>query len=206
MIVGASPIEDGSIFSQYPPSDYFVICADAGYETALKFKVTPDLIVGDFDSAAGKPPKSLNTITIPVKKDVTDTMYAVMQGIARGFSSFVLLGCLGGARFDHSIANLEVLEYLLEQGARGALVDEHTQVLLLRGSRLRLSQMKGTIVSVFPYRGSSCNVSYEGLLYPLSHSTLTCAGTPMGVSNSVISDEAEISVHVGTALVILYRP
>ncbi len=206
MIIGASPIKDAAVFSQYRPSDYFVICADAGFETALKYQVTPDLIVGDFDSAAHKPPKSMNTITIPVKKDVTDTMYAVMQGLSRGFTSFVLLGCLGGDRFDHSIANLEVLEYLLEQGARGTLADEHTQVLLLKGSRMRLSRMKGTTVSVFPYLGSFCNVSYEGLLYPLSHRTLTCAGVPMGVSNSVVSDQAEISVHVGTALIVLYHP
>ena len=59
---------------------------------------------------------------------------------------------------------------------------------------------------MFPYNGSTCNVSYDGLEYPLNHETLTCGGTLMGVSNRVNADLAEIRVHTGTALVTLYEP
>lgn len=206
MIIGAAPMEDGAIFQEYALSEYYVICADAGYETALKFGITPDLVVGDFDSAEKKPPATLKCKSLPAEKDVTDTMYAVMLGLTRGLRNFVLVGCLGGPRFDHTIANLEVLQFLLDHGAKGMLEDTHTQVFLLRSSRLRLTEMKGATVSVFPYNGNSCNVSYRGLKYPLSHADLVCGGTLMGVSNSVVADQAEIFVHTGTALVILYRP
>lgn len=206
MIIGASPILSNRIFREYDPKKYFVICADAGYETAMKYKITPDLIVGDFDSAGQRPPESDRHITLPVEKDVTDTMYAVMKGLAHGFESFVLLGCLGGARFDHSLANLGVLQYIGEHGGRGVLADEHTKVFLLHDGRLRMTGIKGATVSVFPYNGSACNVSYSGLEYPLNHDTLTCGGTVMGVSNSVTGDPAEIRVHTGTALVVVYQP
>ena len=73
-----------------------MICADAGYETAVKYGITPDLIVGDFDSVKTLPQKSAKVLTLPVEKDVTDTMFAVMKGLTMGFRSFVLLGCLGG--------------------------------------------------------------------------------------------------------------
>ena len=104
MIIGASPIEDDAVFREFPPENYYVICADAGYETAERYGITPDLVVGDFDSAKTLPPKGNKVLTLPVEKDVTDTMYAVIKGFAKGYRSFVLVGCLGGARFDHSTA------------------------------------------------------------------------------------------------------
>ena len=104
MIIGASPIESEAIFQEFPPENYYVICADGGYETAVKHHITPDLIVGDFDSTKVPPQKNRKVVTLPVQKDVTDTMYAVMKGFAKGFRHFVLLGCLGGPRFDHSLA------------------------------------------------------------------------------------------------------
>lgn len=206
MIIGASLIEDRRIFDEYNPENYFVICADAGYETALKYKITPDLVVGDFDSATKKPSDTTKLITLPREKDVTDTMFAVMKGITHGCHNFVLLGCLGGARFDHSIANLEVLQFIQDHGGRGVLADDHTRVFLLKDGRLRMTGTKGATVSVFPYNGASCNVSYTGLQYPLNHETLTCGGTLMGVSNCIVDETAEIRVHSGTAMVIVYQP
>ena len=95
MIIGASPIESDAIFQEFSPKDSFVICADAGYETAVKYGITPDLIVGDFDSVKTLPQKSAKVLTLPVEKDVTDTMFAVMKGLTMGFRSFVLLGVWG---------------------------------------------------------------------------------------------------------------
>ena len=205
MIIGAAPIAGKQVFAEFPPENYYVICADAGYETAAKLGVVPDLIVGDFDSASGLPPKGKKVLKLPVEKDVTDTMYAAMKGLTKGFRSFVLLGCLGGARFDHTVANLEVLQFLLSHGARGLLADEHTKVFLIRESRLRLTEMAGATVSVFPYGEPTCTVTYEGLQYPLSHRKLTSGGILMGVSNSVVAPSAEIIVHEGTALVVVYQ-
>lgn len=205
MILGAVPIS-GAVFREFDPKKYYVICADAGFETALKHHIKPDLVVGDFDSASKKPPEDLKCLSLPVEKDVTDTMFAAIKGLARGFRSFVLLGCLGGGRFDHSLANLEVLQYILDHGGRAVLADEHTKLFLIRDGRLRMTGVKGATVSVFPYNGSSCNVSYAGLQYPLNHATLTCGGLVMGVSNSAVKDAAEVRVHTGTALVAVYQP
>ena len=85
------------------------------------------------------------------------------------------------------------------------MAEEHTKVFLHRGERLRLTDCVGATVSVFPYNGKTCNVSYSGLQYPLNHDTLTCGGLLMGVSNSVTESTAEIRVHSGTALVAVYQ-
>lgn len=206
MIIGASPILDGRVFQEFDPKDYFVICADGGYETALKLGLVPDLVVGDFDSAQKRPPASLRTLVLPVEKDVTDTMFAALKGLAKGLRDFVLLGCLGGPRFDHSLASIETLLYLRDHGAWGFLADEHTKVFLLREEKLRITKLKGATVSVFPYGCPTCTVSYTGLQYPLTRGSLTVGGLLMGVSNSIVSDDAEIKVHSGTALVAVYQP
>ena len=206
MIIGASPSLDGRVFQEFDPKDYFVICADGGYETALKLGLVPDLVVGDFDSAQKRPPASLRTLVLPVEKDVTDTMFAALKGLAKGLRDFVLLGCLGGPRFDHSLASIETLLYLRDHGAWGFLADERTKVFLLREEKLRITKLKGATVSVFPYGCPTCTVSYTGLQYPLTRGSLTVGGLLMGVSNSIVSDDAEIKVHSGTALVAVYQP
>lgn len=205
MIIGAAPIRSKRLFEEFNPEEYYVICADAGYETALKFDIRPDMIVGDFDSATKPPPEELNCLTLPVRKDVTDTMYAAMRGIQIGFRDFVLLGCLGGKRFDHSLANLEVVYYITVQNCTATLADEYTRAIMLRGRRMRITQSVGNIISVFPYGAGSCNVTYRGLEYPLNGRTLAAGKTPMGVSNHIIADPAEITVHTGTALVVLQK-
>ena len=206
MIIGAVPIESSAVFEEYDPADFFVICADAGYQTAARFGITPDLIVGDFDSAGDPPPEGVRCVSLPVEKDVTDTMYAAMRGIARGFRVFVLVGCLGGKRLDHSFANLEVLQYIRLHGGSAVLADEHTKLFLLHDGRLRMNGVRGATVSVFPYGVPMCNVSYVGLKYSLTRQNLSTGGLLMGVSNSVVAEEAQVRVHEGTALVVVYQP
>lgn len=204
MIIGASPIRSGQIFKEYDLENYYVICADAGYEAAVKHEVKPDLVVGDFDSAKTPPPAGVKTMTLPVEKDVTDTMFAAMKGLAKGYRDFVLLGCLGGPRFDHAMANLDVLRFLRDHGGHGYLADERTKVFMIADEKLTITGMAGATVSVFPYGCMNCNVSYTGLQYPLSRADLSIGGLVMGVSNSIVADRAVIRVHRGTALVVVY--
>jgi len=206
MIIGAAPIREASLFQEFKPEEYFVICADGGFETALRFGIHPDLIIGDFDSARSVPPADLTVRRLPVEKDVTDVQAAVMEGFHRGYFSFALLGCLGGERLDHTLANMNVLVYIAEHGGTGFMADETTRVFLLANGRLRFTQMKGHTVSVFPFKSPTCNVSYSGLQYPLSHGTLLTGGTLMGVSNAILADDAEIYVHKGMALIITIAP
>ena len=54
----------------------FVICADRGWQNALKMGIKPDMIVGDFDSHEN-PHLDTETIVLPCEKDDTDTVFAV---------------------------------------------------------------------------------------------------------------------------------
>jgi thiamine pyrophosphokinase len=75
-------------------------------------------------------------------------------------------------------------------------------VFLLNGGRLNLSKLKGSTVSVFPFGVTSCIVSYHGLKYPLTEARLS-ADNPLGVSNVIIEEDAQIILHEGNALIIV---
>lgn len=202
MIIGSAPITGEKLPGGFSPEDCYVICADGGIDSAARLGITPNLIVGDFDSAQTSPPEDVETIHLPVEKDETDMLYAVKEGFRRGFSSFVLLGGLGGQRFDHSIANLCVLSYIADRGGRAVLADGGTSVFMLTSGRLVFTELKGATLSVFPFGVGSCTVSYKGLQYPLTNSTLSLDDA-LGVSNCIVEDRAEVFLHQGRALVIL---
>ena len=68
MIIGAVPMQSDAVFQEFDPADYYVICADGGYDNAVRFGIRPDLVIGDFDSAQKRPPKDIRTVTLPVHK------------------------------------------------------------------------------------------------------------------------------------------
>lgn len=75
--------------------DDLVIAADAGYETCRTAGITPDVILGDFDSMDA-PEGGPGVIRLPVEKDDTDTMAAVKLGLERGCKEFYIYGGTGG--------------------------------------------------------------------------------------------------------------
>ena len=53
------------------PGD-FLICADGGWACARQFGLTPQLVVGDFDSMPPAMRPDVPTLTLPTEKDDTD--------------------------------------------------------------------------------------------------------------------------------------
>lgn len=174
----------------------YVIAADGGLDRLGD--ITPDLVVGDFDSAVAEPPK--DAVLLPVEKDVTDMKYAVDLGIEKGFDAFLLYGGTGG-RPDHTFANYALLCELAERGKIGYLIGDGFIATAIRNGELEIEGKIGNTLSVFSAGDRAEGVSLSGLKYPLSNHTLTF-NTPLGVSNSFAENTAKISVKKGTLLII----
>lgn len=183
---------------ELPDDSDYVIAADAGYEYCCRNDIIPDLVLGDFDSL-GAAPKHPNVMQLPVEKDDTDTMFALKLGLEKGYKRFYIYGGLGGARPDHSLANLQALVYLLEHGARGWLFGEKYVWTAIKNAGIRLSG-EGD-VSVFCPDGTAEGVSLRGLKYTLGDAVIK-SSFPIGVSNSFEQPDAEISVKNGTLLIM----
>ena len=182
------------------PEDY-VIAADGGLRHTQTWNITPNEIIGDFDSL-GFVPEGANVF--PVEKDDTDAMLAVRRGLSLGYREFILYGSLDGPRLDHTIANFQTLQFLADRGASGYLVGRDYILTVVKNGTLCFPTGSEGTVSVFCMGSDARCVSLFGLYYPLEDGTLT-AGFPLGVSNHFTGEEAVISVLDGSLLVLWDR-
>ena len=187
----AAPIENNDI----------VIAADGGLLHTQRLGITPDVILGDFDSL-GFVPEGANVF--PVEKDDTDAMLAVRRGLAMGCREFLLYGSLDGKRLDHTVANFQALQFLADHGAVGYLIGADHMVTVLKNGTLSFPPDADGILSVFCLGADATGVNIEGLQYILKDGTLS-PGFPLGVSNHFIGSTARISVKHGSLLLIWDR-
>ena len=187
----AAPIGEGDL----------VIAADGGMAHTQSLGITPDVILGDFDSL-GYQPQGANVF--PVEKDDTDAMLAVRHGLAEGCKTFFLYGSLDGPRLDHTIANFQTLQFIADRGGAGYLIGQDYIVSVVKNGAISFPADCTGTVSVFCLGADARGVSLEGLYYPLENGTLT-AGFPLGVSNHFTGTEARICVKDGSLLILWDR-
>lgn len=184
----------------YPAPGDYVIAADRGFDSLAAYGVTPNLAVGDFDSL-GHRPNHPNVIQLPQEKDDTDMVFALRQGLELGYRRFVLLGGVGG-RLEHTLGNLQLLDWLATQGAQGFLAGEKTVATAIRdGAHMRFPDSMAGYLSVFCNSGTAEGVTLAGLKYPLDRCTLT-GSFPLGVSNQFLGECARVSVEEGSLLLL----
>ena len=182
------------------PED-FVIAADGGLQHTQALGITPDVILGDFDSLGYVP---VRANVFPVEKDDTDAMLAVRRGLSLGYRNFILYGSLDGPRLDHTVANFQTLQFLADREACGYLIGKDHIVTVVKDGAITFPATAEGIVSVFCIGRDATGVTIEGLQYPLENGTLS-AGFPLGVSNHFTGEKAEISVENGSLLIIWDR-
>ena len=197
-IVGAMSLTPA--LRPYPTQGDYVIAADRGFDSLMAYGVKPDLAVGDFDSL-GHRPSHPNVIQLPAEKDDTDMVFALRKGMELGYRRFILLGGVGG-RLEHTLGNLQLLDWLAGQGAQGFLAGEKTAATCIRGGRAVAfpAGMEGYL-SVLCSSGTAEGVDLTGLKYPLKGHTLT-SDFPLGVSNQFLGGEARVSVEKGSLLLL----
>ena len=179
--------------------DDYILAADGGLAHLQKLGLTPDGIIGDFDSLGYVPQ---NSQVFPVEKDDTDSMLAVRKGLQLGYKEFILYGALDGPRLDHTIANLQTLLFLESQGAKGTLVGLKYLITTVKNGVLKLPLAESGIVSVFCLGEKARGVTIRGLKYGLENGQLD-SSFPLGVSNHFVGKESSVAVEEG-ALIVMY--
>ena len=185
------------------PDDAFVICADSGYDKALAAEITPDLILGDFDSIENKLPQNIEILRSPTHKDDTDTMLAVRTALDRGYYSIVLVGACGG-RTDHTLANIATLLFIREHGAKAFIKGDTTDVYILEDEKMTLSPDLSRYLSVFAI-SDKATVSIAGAEYSLDGYVME-RSFPIGVSNEFTADtDCTVEIRNGSAVVMTVK-
>ncbi len=200
VILSAAPVSDvPALRALLRPDDVF-IAADGGWKLAEALGVTLTAIVADFDSSA-QPclPAEVEVVRLPVRKDCTDTAAAVDYAREKGFTDFLLLGCVGG-RLDHQYAATQLLVQLAEAGCHAELADGDNRICAVSTSPFIAEPMRGWSLSLFAFGGPVHGLSIRGASYELSDYDLRPAD-PLCVSNVVENSPSEITFSDGTLLV-----
>ena len=176
----------------------YILAADGGLRHLEKLGLKPNGIIGDFDSLGFVPE---GAEVFPVEKDDTDAMLAVRLGLEKGCTRFLLYGGLEGPRLDHTIANLQTLQFLADRGARGTLVGGNQHVTVIRNTTITFPAHCRGHISVFCMGKPARGVTIRGLLYSLEKGTLD-AGFPLGVSNHFTGETATVTVEEGSLLIV----
>ncbi len=182
------------------PENALVICADCGYRHAQRLGIVPDYLMGDFDSFSGELPDDCILLRYPAEKDETDTWLAVLFGKEQGCTEFHIYGALGGTRFDHSFANLQMLHQMAEQGLNGTIHEDNAIISVQLPGTAEYPHINGYL-SVFSLTDISAGVTMKNVKYPLHNAELRNT-FPLGVSNEIIGERAEISLASGALLII----
>lgn len=183
-----------------PKETDYVIGVDGGFEYLKNMKLTPNLVLGDFDSVEQSPLHS-NLIRLAPEKDDTDMLAALRQGMELGYRTFHIYGGMGG-RISHTIANFQCLVWLLKRGAKGFLFHKSVMITAVRNGSITFGKEKKGYLSVFAFDGEAKGVTLKNLKYPLTDAVLGM-DYPVGVSNEFLGVESEVCVKEGVLLLVV---
>ena len=130
-------------------------------------------------------------------------MLAVRYAMDNGFNDFLLLGATGG-RIDHQIANFNVAGFIAENGGKCEMLDENNRIYTIKNDKMKIKKEGEWSLSVFSHTEKSYGVNIDGVKYKLKDATLS-SSFPLGISNEIEADYANIEVKVGTLLIVSSR-
>ena len=198
-VFGGADIKDYSFCQKYIENS-FIVCCDAGMKHAKELGITPNVIVGDFDSVDENTLKYYKSKNIkikqyPCKKDETDMELGLEEAINAGCDEIIITAGIG-SRMDHTLANLQLLFNLLEKGIKAKIVNENNEVWLINKKTV-IEGKAGDIVSLVPMTQEVTGVTTYNLEYPLNDATLFFGSRLLAVSNVMLSDRAEVEIKSG---------
>ncbi len=204
LILANGHIEDYKRCMAKVPGYDMLLCCDGGLRHAKALNLTPQMILGDFDSVNPAMLESygaqgIQIVPYPTHKDYTDMELAVEHALGHNPTAIYILGGIG-SRLDHTLANIHVLHHALKAGVPAFLINEN-HCICLTDSTVTIDGKKGDLLSLIPLTSQVTGISTQGLAYPLRQETLAM-GQSRGVSNVFTGDKANIQIDDGVLIVM----
>jgi thiamine pyrophosphokinase len=195
-----------SIVKEINPSD-LIIAVDGGTHHCKLLGITPNVIIGDFDSLEHEDVTTyqqagVEIIQYPTHKNQTDLELALQLALKHRITQVFIVGALGN-RWDMTIANVLLAARPDFYPLTIRILDASQELVILRGQgQIDITGRPGSIVSLIPIAGDAHGVTTQGLEYPLSDETLFF-GTSRGVSNVFLHAHAKVVIRNGSLLICL---
>ncbi len=179
------------------------IAVDSGASHCISLKLTPDFLIGDFDSIDPKlfaklQKQKVKTLRYPTDKDKTDTDLAIELAIREGAKKITILAGAEGDRIDHILGNI----FNLQKYKTPIFFVSQNQILwLMRGPKKeKIYGQKGDQLSIISLSEIK-NIKTSGLKYPLVNDDIE-PNSAFGNLNELTQNTATIEFKNGTLLLI----
>jgi thiamine pyrophosphokinase len=196
---------DSRVADEIEWQEYGKICVDGGIRHFYSLGITPDIIIGDLDSADPEMIehfrlKGVKILEYPCKKDKTDTEIAVEYAIESGAKEILFLG-LTGSRIDHMLGGISLIYRLRRQGINCSIVDYNNEISIIEGKTEVCKSDYYDYISLLPYGGDAKSVSLKGFAYDLVKRDFF-VGETLGISNEIKLGKASIDIGEGYMVLI----
>jgi len=179
----------------------YVVAVDGGICNCQQMGVTPNIIIGDLDSA---PPELLQHYSdvpqklFPADKDKTDLELAIEEAASQGMERIVIFGALE-RRMDHSVYNL----HLLRRHPGLLSIESEYETLFVIDHTMEVPCQQGQTISLIPLGGPVQGVTTKGLKWELNNATFN--RDFMSISNICLSNSFLVEVQSGDILCCLCK-
>ncbi len=171
-----------------------VVAADGGADAALEHGVTPESVIGDFDSLS---PAARSAVPADALHHIPEQETTDFDKCLRNIDAPLVVGVgFSGDRLDHQLACYNTL---VRHPARRCVLLGRSELVFLCPPSLSLDLEGGTPASLFPM-GAVEGVS-DGLLWPIGGVSFTPDGA-IGTSNTA-TGRVDLDVTSPKMLVIL---
>lgn len=177
-----------------------IIACDKGYLYANKLNITPNIIIGDFDSAK-KPNVDIKIIEVSSVKDDTDTGLAVKYALKNGYRDIDII-CALGKRIDHTLANISLMKYIVEHNGKARILSKAAILFTSGVGLIKIKKNNCKFFSVFSLTDKSKIDYIKGSKFDVENLILKNS-FPLGVSNEFNKQNISIKISSGVVLVIL---
>ncbi|MFF2479480.1 thiamine diphosphokinase [Paenibacillus sp. NPDC058071] len=184
-----------------------LIGADRGASFLIEHGLITDLAIGDFDSVTPQQMEQIRQISRetldcdPIDKNYTDTELAFHHALELRPDEIVLIGALG-SRFDHTLANVQLLALAVEHNIPAYIFDEHNAIQLAVGpAAVTVEKKDYSHMSLLPFSSRVTGIYLHGFQYPLNDATLQ-TGQSLGISNVIAEQTGIVEWREGQLLII----
>ena len=207
LIVSGGERPEIDLLKEKAVSSSMVIAADRGAEYCLKAGILPDMVVGDLDSLPAGIQEELVSNNIKIhkfdcKKDMSDTQIAVDMAVEKGADEIEIIAGIG-SRFDHSLANVYLLYRSLRQGVKARIISRIHEIFLIENQCV-IKNEAGSLISFLPLGHSANGITLKGFEYEIDNTDMDMS-FPIGISNIIVSDSAEVIISRGILIAIITR-
>lgn len=207
LIVSGGTEPSKELLLEYKNKVSFIIGVDKGCNVLYKYNITPNLIVGDFDSGDLKVVEYFKNTGIEVRKysthkDYTDTHLA--YNIAKELGDVKKIYLLGatGTRFDHSLGNLGLFLNSLEDEVYLEIVDDNN-IMFIVDKKTTIKNRKNKVLSFHGLSDEVKNFTIKNAKYELERYNLKLL-EPRAICNEFLDGEdVQIDFDSGKILVML---